>query len=84
MSEVNKDKIFIEIKKTLIELFELKDENIKLDSRLSEDLDLDSIDAVDMIVNLQKITGKKIDPENFRSVRTVEDVVNAVEALMKK
>lgn len=84
MSEVNKDKIFIEIKKTLIELFELKDENITLDSRLYEDLDLDSIDAVDMIVNLQKITGKKIDPENFRSVRTVEDVVNAVEALMNK
>jgi acyl carrier protein len=84
MSELNKDQIFIQIKKTLIELFELKDEDIKLDSLLYEELDLDSIDAVDLIVSLQKMTDEKIDPKNFRAVRTVEDVVNAIDALIKK
>ena len=45
---------------------------------LYEDLDVDSIDAVDLIVELRNITGKQIDPEVFKSVRTVDDVVNAV------
>jgi len=84
MPEQDKDQIFIQIKKTLIELFELKDEDIKLNSLLYEDLDLDSIDAVDLIVSLQSMTSEKIDPENFRAVRTVEDVVNAIEVLIKK
>jgi acyl carrier protein len=49
---------------------------------LYEDLDLDSIDAVDLVVKLRAITGKKIDPEAFKKVRTVEDVVIEVEKLV--
>lgn len=40
--------------------------------------------AVDMIVHLQKKTGKKIKPETFKSVRTVQDVVDAVEQLLRE
>ena len=54
------------------------------EARLYEDLELDSIDAVDMIVHLQKKTGKKIKPETFKSVRTVQDVVDAVEQLLRE
>ena len=57
---------------------------IKPEARLYEDLELDSIDAVDMIVHLQKKTGKKIKPEEFKAVRTVQDVVDAVERLLKE
>ncbi|MCX2002714.1 acyl carrier protein, partial [Escherichia coli] len=46
--------------------------------------ELDSIDAVDMIVHLQKKTGKKIKPEEFKAVRTVQDVVEAVERLLQE
>ena len=78
----DKNAIYEEIKTLLISLFEVESEAITLDARLYEDLDLDSIDAVDMIVHLQKKTGKKIKPEIFKSVRTVQDVVNAVEQLL--
>lgn len=47
-----------------------------------QDLDLDSIDAVDLVVKLREITGKKIEPDAFKQVRTVQDVVNEVEKLV--
>ena len=59
-------------------------QDIKPEARLYEDLELDSIDAVDMIVHLQKKTGKKIKPEEFKAVRTVQDVVEAVERLLQE
>ena len=46
------------------------------------DLDLDSIDTVDLVINLQEIIGKKIDPETFKSVRTIDSVVDAIEELV--
>ena len=67
-----------------MKLFELDAEQIKPESRLYEDLDLDSIDAVDMVVHLQKRSGKKIKPEDFKAVRTVQDVVDAVERLQQE
>ena len=74
----SREEIFIILKKLLTENFEMAEDIITLDARLYEDLDLDSIDAVDMIVELKRITGKNIDPQAFKKVRTVEDVVSAV------
>ena len=66
----------------LVEEFEVELTDITLASKLYEELDLDSIDAVDLIVRLKEITGKKIAPEAFKEVRTIEDVVNAVADLL--
>lgn len=76
------DTIFQEVSALLTKLFEIAPEDITPEARLYEDLELDSIDAVDMIVHLQKKTGKKIKPETFKSVRTVQDVVDAVAQLL--
>ncbi|CDG19153.1 acyl carrier protein [Xenorhabdus doucetiae] len=81
---MEKQKIFQEVSQLLVQLFELSAEDITPESRLYEDLELDSIDAVDMVVHLQKKTGRKIKPEAFKSVRTVQDVVDAVEQLLKE
>ena len=54
------------------------------EARLYDDLDLDSIDAVDMVVHLQKKTGHKIKPDTFKAVRTVQDVVDVVEQLQRE
>jgi acyl carrier protein len=62
----------------LVNMFEVEPDAIVPAALLYEDLDVDSIDAVDLIVELRNITGKQIDPEVFKSVRTVDDVVNAV------
>jgi len=76
--------IYQEVCGLLTRLFEIDPQDIPPEARLYEDLELDSIDAVDMIVHLQKKTGKKIKPETFKSVRTVQDVVDAVEQLLRE
>ncbi|MCD9466818.1 acyl carrier protein [Photobacterium sp. NCIMB 13483] len=83
MTQINNDQIFIQIQDLLVELFELDANDIQPQSNLYQDLDLDSIDAVDLVVRLQNLTGKKIQPDEFKNVRTVNDVVIAVADLLK-
>lgn len=83
MTQMNNDQIFDQVKVLLVELFELDANDIHLDSHLYQDLDLDSIDAVDLVVRLQNLTGKKIQADEFKTVRTVNDVVIAVADLLK-
>ena len=66
----------------LIRLFELEAAQVTPAANLYEDLDIDSIDAIDLIVELKKLSGKKVQPEDFKSVRTVQDVVNAIKVLI--
>jgi len=84
MIELKHDEIFQKVQGALVELFELDVADIQLETKLYQELDLDSLDAVDLVVHLQKLTGKKIKPEEFKMVRTVEDIVNAVESLLKE
>lgn len=81
---ITKEQIFNELKKTMAQLFELDPEEIHLESKLYEELNLDSIDAVDLIAHLQTTTGRKFNPEEFKSVRVVEDVVNVIFDVMTK
>ncbi|MDO4434124.1 MAG: acyl carrier protein [Alysiella sp.] len=62
----------------LIDLFEIEPERIKPETHLYEDLEIDSIDAIDLIDHIKRETGRKLRAEDFRNVRTVEDVVQAV------
>ena len=78
----NRDEIYTVISNILVTLFEIDENDISIDAHLYEDMDLDSIDAVDLVVKLREITGKKIEPEEFKQVRTVKDVVDAVEKLI--
>ena len=71
------------ISSTLSDLFEVDPEAISESSLLYEDLDIDSIDAVDLIVELKSFTGLVIDPEDFKSVKTIEDVINIVCKLLE-
>lgn len=62
----------------LVNLFEIEPERIKPETNLYEDLEIDSIDAIDLIDHIKRETGRKLQAEDFRSARTVEDVVQAV------
>lgn len=75
---MEKAAIYELIVKTLHETFEIDEAKLTPQARLYEDLDIDSIDAVDLIVKMQKLTGKRMQPEAFKSVRTIEDVVDAI------
>ncbi|KAA1154008.1 acyl carrier protein [Pseudoalteromonas sp. FUC4] len=76
------EKIFAMLSDILQEYFEIEPEDITRTASLYEDLDLDSIDAVDLVVKLREQTGKKIEPDDFKQVRTVQDVIDAIEKLM--
>ncbi|MDG9926706.1 MULTISPECIES: acyl carrier protein [Pseudomonas] len=78
----SRDEIFATLRDALVELFELDAERVTLEANLYEDLEIDSIDAVDLIDHIKRQTGKKIAAEEFKAVRTVGDVVEAVYQLI--
>ncbi len=80
---MDRNEIFGRLQGYLQDLFEVPPEKVTLEAELFDDLDLDSIDAVDLVVNLQELTGRKIQPEQFKAVRTVGDVVDCVYALVQ-
>ncbi|ABV89199.1 MULTISPECIES: acyl carrier protein [Shewanella] len=80
----SREQILEMLTQILVDEFEVDAEDITLEASLYEELDLDSIDAVDLVIKLQQMTGKKIKPEEFKAVRTVDDVVSAIEGLVKE
>lgn len=70
------------IKRILVEDFEVDESKLVREVNLFTDLDLDSIDAVDLVVRLQQETGRKVNPEDFRQIRTFGDVIKAVSKLV--
>ena len=81
---MTRDEIFATLSGYLEDMFEVPQDKISLEAKLFEELDLDSIDAVDLVVKLQELTGKKIKPEQFKTVRTVGDVVDRVHDLVSQ
>jgi len=81
---MTRDEIYARIVEVLVDSFELEPDEIRPESQLYEELGLDSIDAVDMFVQLREITGRRPDPAIAREVRSVDDliqfVVNELEA----
>lgn len=75
---MKREEIFEILKTALIELFEVKEENITPQTLVYEDLGLDSIDAIDLIDHIKRKTGHRLMPEDFKNVKTLEDIVGAV------
>jgi acyl carrier protein len=82
--KVEKAEILAQLTSCLEEYFEIPTSKITLEAHLYTDLDLDSIDAVDLIVKLQELTNRKIAPQEFKEVRTVSDVVDKVYAMVQE
>ena len=79
---MTKDQLFLKCVEILHETFDIPEAKIKPESRLYEELDIDSIDAVDLIVRMKPMVGKRLQPEAFKAVRTVQDVVDALHTLI--
>ena len=65
----------------MVEQFDVDESIISLDTNLYEELEIDSIDAVDLMVHIKELTGKKIPPDQFREIRTVNDVIETIDKL---
>ena len=84
MADIKRDDIFTILKGILVDEFEVVPKNVVLNADLFDDLELDSVDAVDLAVRLQQHTGKKVSPAEFKQIRTVGDVVHAIVKLMQE
>ena len=81
IARMNKDSLFSKIREILVEQFDVDEADVTMDANLYQELEIDSIDAVDLLVQLKEVTGKKISPEAFKEVRTIRDVLDALAAL---
>lgn len=79
-----REDILAAIRGIMVEMFEIDAAAIVPEAKLYEDLDFDSIDAVDMIVRLKEVTGKMVKPEDFKTARSIGDVVEAVHRLLQE
>ena len=79
----SRQEIFDIVRRSLVEHFELEEPTVVPEARFDDDLEIDSIDAVDLIERVRRVIGRKVSPEDFRSVRTVGDLVDAIERLQK-
>lgn len=77
-----REEIYEKIKSILVKDFEIEADMIEPETNLFEDLELDSIDAVDLAVKLQLFVNKKISPDSFKQIKTINDVVTAVQELL--
>lgn len=79
---MNQTAIYERIVQILQDTFDIDAARITPEARLYEDLDIDSIDAVDLIVQLKPLVGKRLNAESFKSVRTIQDVIDALQQLV--
>lgn len=82
---MSKEELYLKIKAILVDEFEIEEEKIKPEALIGDDLDMDSIDAIDLISKLKEfIPGGKVDPAIFKSVKSLQDVVDQVYPLLAK
>ena len=81
---MTKEQIFNEVRDVLVKDFECDTAAIKPEAHLVNDLDFDSIDAVDLVVRLQQRTGIKVVTEDFKSIATLGDVVDVISKLLEQ
>src|ERR1700722_5585386 len=81
---VTREEVFSRVCNAMNDLFELDTKTITLQTKLIEELGLDSIDAIDLAARLEELTQKRLAEENLRSLRTGGDVVNLIVAMVSE
>ncbi|WCA22513.1 acyl carrier protein [Candidatus Phytoplasma oryzae] len=66
--------IFQKIQEIFAKKLSIPKEKILLSTRLKEDLDLDSFDAVEIVIELEKIFNLKIEDEKIQQCKKIEDI----------
>jgi len=75
---MTKDDILSKMQEILSDEFQLDRDTVTPEAKLYEDLELDSIDAVDLLVKMKEFMPGKVDPELFKKAVTVQDVVDVI------
>ena len=75
---MNKEEVISKVNDFLIDEFELDPERIEADANLRDDLDIESLDFVDIAVEIEKEFGFKIKGEDMIDVKTLDDLYNYI------
>ncbi len=78
---MDRQNMFSQIADYLVSSFDVPRDLITPDADLVDQLNLDSIDAIDLMVRIQEITGRKVSPDEFKSVRTINDVLTLAQRM---
>ena len=78
---MRQEEILEQLRRVMANLFQLAPAEIRPESRLGPDLDIDSIDAIDLLIKMQELSQQKVDQDSIRDIRTVEDIVHLIEHL---
>ena len=81
---MTKEEVFLKFQEILIKEFDIGKEVITPEAKLYEDLELDSIDLIDLMVKMKEYLSGKIEPEQFKKAVTIQDVVDIIYPLIKK
>lgn len=77
---LTKEAVLIELRAVMKSEFGLAPERIQPETHLIDDLDLDSIDLIDLAVSVEESTGRALEEQELKSVRTVQDAVDLIHA----
>jgi acyl carrier protein len=75
---MTREELYEQIRDILIDRFEVDESLISMEANLYDELEIDSIDAVDLLVYVKEVTGKKVSPEQFKEVRTIENIIDTI------
>lgn len=79
---MTEEEILKRIQTIFVDEFELEPDQLTREATIFDDLELDSLDAVDMVVALEKEFGVKVkDEESLRSIRTLDDLLQLILAI---
>ena len=79
---MDREQILAMVKTILVNEFEIDEVDIVPETNIYEELDIDSIDVVDLVVRLRAETGRSIEPDNFKQVRTIDDLLDALDKVI--
>jgi acyl carrier protein len=79
---MDREQILSMVKTILVNEFEIDEVDIVPETNIYEDLDIDSIDVVDLVVRLRAETGRSIEPDNFKQVKTIDDLLDALDKVI--
>jgi acyl carrier protein len=80
---MTREEIFEQVKEVIADRLGVDPDEIKMESRLIEDLGADSLDNAELVMNLEEKFGIEIPDEDQAKIQTIEDIVNYIEEKLK-
>lgn len=76
--------VFETVRSIIVEIKDIPEEDIKLESNFADDLETDSLDIVEMLMLLEEKYDLQIPEETAEGLKTVKDVVDYLETKLNE